>query len=63
MEMGLSPVRAAVELLSMMVPGGAGEGEDEAEARGTLGDRRCCFTAPSIPSLLPWRGSCSSVVG
>lgn len=27
MEMGLSPVGAAVELLSMMVPGGAGEGE------------------------------------
>lgn len=61
MEVGLSPVRAAVELPSMMVPGGAGEGEDEAKARGTLGDRRCCFTAPSVPSLLLWRGGCSDV--
>lgn len=57
MEMGLSPVRAAVDLLSTKVPGGAGEGEDEVKAPGTLGDRRCCFTAPSVLSLLLWRGS------
>lgn len=63
MEMGLSPVRAAADLLSMMVPGGAGEGEDEAKAQGTLGDRRRCFTAPSVASLLLWRGSCSDAVG
>lgn len=49
----------------MMVPGGVGEGEgeDEAKAQGTLGDRRCCSTAPSVPSLLLWRGSCGDVVG
>lgn len=52
-----------MELLSLMVPGGVGEGEDEAKARGTLGDRRCCFTAPSVSSLLLWRGSHSDVVG